>query len=65
MVFGVETQFIDRKPRMTYELTDEGREPFEERVPALVEESVMTFQSLLIAWRRIRQPTAFPTEGPS
>ncbi|WP_255192938.1 winged helix-turn-helix domain-containing protein [Natronobeatus ordinarius] len=31
----VEKQFVDRKPQTTYELTDEGRELFEEHVAAL------------------------------
>ncbi len=32
---SVEKEFVDRKPRTTYELTDLGREKFEEHVRAL------------------------------
>jgi DNA-binding MarR family transcriptional regulator len=32
---AVEKQFVDRKPRTTYELTAEGREKFEEHIGAL------------------------------
>ena len=31
----VEKQFVDRKPQTTYELTDEGRELFEDHVETL------------------------------
>ena len=32
---AVEKQFVDRKPQTTYELTDTGREKFEEHVQTL------------------------------
>jgi len=32
---SVEKEFVDRKPQTTYELTDLGREKFEEHVKAL------------------------------
>lgn len=32
---AVEKQFVDRRPRTTYELTDEGRESFESHVDTL------------------------------
>ncbi|WP_440765290.1 winged helix-turn-helix domain-containing protein [Natronorubrum sp. DTA7] len=32
---AVEKQFVDRRPRTTYELTDEGRETFEAHVETL------------------------------
>jgi len=32
---AVHKEFVDRKPRTTYELTDEGRELFEEHVETL------------------------------
>ncbi|MFC7135160.1 MULTISPECIES: winged helix-turn-helix domain-containing protein [Salinibaculum] len=31
----VEKQFVDRKPQTTYELTDEGREKFEDHIGTL------------------------------
>jgi DNA-binding MarR family transcriptional regulator len=31
----VEKEFVDRKPRTTYQLTDEGREKFEEHIGTL------------------------------
>lgn len=31
----VEKQFVDRKPQTTYELTEEGREKFEEHIGTL------------------------------
>lgn len=33
----VEKEFVDRRPRTTYRLTEEGREMFEEHVAALEE----------------------------
>ncbi|QLH84238.1 winged helix-turn-helix domain-containing protein [Halosimplex pelagicum] len=32
---AVEKQFVDRKPQTTYELTDRGREKFEEHIGTL------------------------------